>query len=266
MEITMNLKSKTALAALSLIASFAAFAEDKPPESTLAFNVGAVSDYRFRGITQANYGAAVQGGVDYAHKSGLYVGAWGSNVKWVKEVNGASKGSYELDLYGGYKSEAFGLAYDVGFITYMYPGNDSGDAGTPGAGAYSKADTKEFYGAVTYSVVTLKYSQSVGDFLGNPNSNASRYWDLSANFDLGNGYTLTPHAGRQTIPNIAGNVADYSDYSLTVAKDFGNGFTATGALVGTNADQGFYVNQGSPIGDGKYIAKNGAVIGVKYTF
>jgi uncharacterized protein (TIGR02001 family) len=189
-------------------------------------------------------------------------------VKWVKEVNGASKGSYELDLYGGYKSEAFGLAYDVGFITYMYPGNDSGDAGTPGAGLYSKADTKEFYGAVTYSVATLKYSQSLGDFLGNLNSNGSRYWDLSANFDLGNGYTLTPHVGKQTVPNqsagaYVGNAADYTDYAITLAKDFGNGFSATAAMIATDAKQDFYFNG---FGDGKLIGKSGAVVGVKYTF
>jgi uncharacterized protein (TIGR02001 family) len=267
----MNLKSKTAFAALALIAATAALAEDKAapvPDYTLAYNIGAVNDYRFRGITQTNYGAAVQGGVDFAHKSGVYLGAWASNVNWVKQVNGASKGDYELDLYGGYKGEIKpGLSYDVGFITYQYPGNDSGDAGSQlGAGAYSNASTKEVYLAVTYGLATLKYNQSLGDFLGNLSSNGSRYWDLSAAFDLGNGYSLTPHVGRQTIPNQPGDIANYTDYALTLGKDFGNGFSASAAMIATNADQTFYVNQSAPIGDGKYIAKNGAVIGVKYTF
>jgi uncharacterized protein (TIGR02001 family) len=274
----MNLKSKTALAALSLIASSAAFAQAATPaaaptpEYTLAYNIGAVSDYRFRGITQTNYGPAVQGGVDFTHKSGIYLGAWASNVKWVKQVNGASKGDYELDLYGGYKGEFMpGLSYDAGFITYQYPGNDSGEAGSAiGAGSYSNASTKEVYLAVTYSVATLKYSQSLGDFLGNLSSNGSRYWDLSANFDLGSGYTLTPHVGKQTIPNQVlngvANVADYTDYALTLAKDFGNGFSASAAYIATNADQNFYVNQSAPVGDGKYIAKSGLALGVKYSF
>jgi uncharacterized protein (TIGR02001 family) len=270
MEQAMKLKSKTALAVFSLIASSAVFAQAKAPEPdyTLAYNIGAVSDYRFRGITQTNYGAAVQGGIDFAHKSGIYLGTWASNVNWVKQVNGATKGDYELDLYGGYKGEIKpGLTYDVGYIAYTYPGNDSGVAnGAVAAGTYTKADTQEFYGALTYNVVTLKYNQSIGDFLGNPLSNASRYWDLSANFDLGNGYSFTPHVGRQTIPNQPGNIADYSDYALTVAKDFGNGFVASAAAIGSNADQTFYVNQSSPIGDGKYIAKSGLVLGVKYSF
>ena len=75
----MNLKSKTALAVLALI-STGAFAQTAPAEaeSTLGYNIGVVSNYSFRGITQTNYGGAVQGGVDYAHKSGFYVGAWAS--------------------------------------------------------------------------------------------------------------------------------------------------------------------------------------------
>ncbi|MDE2618044.1 MAG: TorF family putative porin [Burkholderiales bacterium] len=261
----MNLKSKIALAVMALTAGSAAMAQ-------LSYNIGAVSDYRVRGITQTNYGPAVQGGVDYAHSTGFYVGAWASNVKWVKEMNGASKGDYEIDLYGGYKAEFMpGLSYDIGFITYQYPGNDSGSAngGIVADGQYSNASTKEVYAAVTYKVATLKYNQSLGDFLGNVNSNGSRYWDLSAAFDLGNGFTLTPHIGRQTIPNnfgTNGKSADYTDYALTLAKDMGKGVTLTAAYITTNADDTFYVNQSAPLGDGKMIAKAGAVVGVKYTF
>jgi len=269
----MNLKSKIALATLTLIASSAAFAQAKAPEPdyTLAYNIGAVSDYRFRGITQTNYGAAVQGGIDFAHKSGIYLGAWASNVNWVKQVNGATQGDYELDLYGGYKGEIKpGLSYDVGYIAYTYPGNNSGAANPPlvTAGQYTKADTQEFYGALTWGITTLKYNQSLGDFLGNPLSNASRYWDLSANFDLTNGYNLVPHVGRQSIPNQGpnGNIADYNDFALTLGKDFGNGVSASLAYYYTTADQTFYVNQGAPIGDGKMIGKSGAALGVKYTF
>lgn len=266
----MNLKSKTALAALSLIASSAAFAQTKAPEPdyTLAYNIGAVSDYRFRGIAQTANQPSVQGGVDFAHKSGLYLGAWAaSNVKWIKDFNGASKGDYEVDLYGGYKGEIKpGLSYDVGLITYQYPGNDSGAVGTAGAGSFSNASTSEFYGALTYSVVTLKYNQSMGDFLGNLNSNGSRYWDLSANFDLGNGFTLTPHVGHQTIPNqnsatATGNAADYTDYALTLAKDFGKGLTGTVAATSTNAAENFYTDA-----NGRFLGKSVVLVGVKYSF
>jgi uncharacterized protein (TIGR02001 family) len=262
----MNLKSKTALAALALISS-GAFAQTAPaePESTLGYNIGVVSNYSFRGITQTNYGGAVQGGVDYAHKSGAYIGAWASNVAWVKQVNGASKGDYELDLYGGYKGELMeGLGFDVGFITYQYPGNDSGAAGTQGAGSFSNASTNEFYVGLTYGPVSFKVNQSSGDFLGNIGSSGSRYYDLSATLDLGDGYTLVPHVGRQTIPN-QNNLADYTDYALTLAKDLGNGLVVTAAAISTTAGP-FYVNQGAPSGDGKAIGKSNVVVGLKYSF
>jgi uncharacterized protein (TIGR02001 family) len=270
----MNLKSKTALAVLALIGSTAAFAQaaaPAAPENTLAFNVGAVSQYRFRGIEQTSGKAAIQGGLDFTHTSGLYLGAWASNVNWIKDFNGSSKGDYEVDLYGGYKAEIMpGLSYDVGLITYQYPGNDSGAAGTPGAGGFTKADTTEFYLGLTYSIVTAKYSQSMGDFLGNINSNASRYVEIAANFDLGDGYTLTPHVGRQTIPNqtfgtSVGNAADYTDYSLTLAKDFGNGFTVSLAAVGTDAkDRAFY--QATFNGQNRFLGSAAGVVGVKYSF
>lgn len=260
----MNLKSKIALAVLALTAGTAAMAQ-------VSYNVGAVSDYRFRGIEQTAGQPSLQAGVDYAHSSGLYVGAWAaSNIKWIKEFNGASKGDYEVDVYGGYKFDVKGVGLDVGVITYNYPGNDSGAAGTPGAGAFSKADTTEVYIGATYSVVTLKYNQSVGDFLGNLNSNGSRYWDLSANFDLGNGFTLVPHVGKQTIPNQSsgtkiGNAADYMDYALTLNKDFGNGLSASVAAVGTDTKENeFY--QATQNGQNRWLGKSGVLVGVKYTF
>ncbi len=261
-------KSKISLAALALLAVSAVSAQTKAPEPdyTLSYNIGVVSDYRFRGITQTNFGGALQGGIDFAHKSGFYAGAWASNVSWVKEFNGANNGSYELDLYAGFKGEiAKDLSFDIGLIGYMYPGNDSGNVGTPGAGLAANANTTEFYGALTYSYFTLKYNQSAGNFLGFINSSGARYWDLSANFDLSSGFTLTPHVGRQTVPNqgIGGTQADYSDYSLTLNKDFGKGFMGFLAAYGTSADQTFYVNSN---GNTNFIGKSGAAVGVKYSF
>ena len=43
-------------------------------------NIGAVTDYRFRGVSQTKNSLALQGGLDYAHSSGLYVGTWLSTV------------------------------------------------------------------------------------------------------------------------------------------------------------------------------------------
>ncbi len=257
----MNLKSKSALVLTALLAGTAAMAQSKAPEPdyTLSYNIGVVSDYRVRGIAQTSYNPALQGGVDFAHKSGFYLGAWASNVSWIKEYGGATDGTYEIDLYGGYKgSISKDLGYDVGVITYQYPGNTLGNVA-----GYANASTTEIYGALTYSVATLKYYRSTGNFLGNVNSSGSQYFDLSANFDLGSGFTLTPHIGRQTIPNQTNSAGDYTDYALTLAKDFGNGLVGTIAAVGTGgtAKTTFYTDT-----KGKFLANDAVVVGLKYSF
>lgn len=265
MKLQTNPLKIAALLATVLVTS-TTMAQTKAPEPdyTLGYNVGVVSDYRFRGMTQTNFGGALQGGVDFAHKSGLYVGTWASNVSWIKQFNGATAGDWELDIYGGFKGEiTSGLGFDVGVIGYIYPGNNSGAVGTPGAGAVTDTNTTEVYGALTYSVVSLKYSHSTGNFLGFLNSSGSNYLDLSANFDLGSGFTLTPHVGRQVVKGQAGNLGDYTDYSVTLVKDFGNGFSASLAAYGTDANQTFYANTN---GNTNFIGKSGAAVGIKYSF
>ena len=258
-------------ASLTILVTSTSFAQTKAPEPdyTVAYNVGVVTDYRFRGLSQTSLKPALQLGVDFAHKSGLYLGAFGSNVSWVKDFNLATKGSYEIDLYGGLKGKITeDLGFDVGLIAYIYPGNNSGAFGTPGVGGYSNANTNEIYGGLTYNVFSFKYSRSIGDFLGNLRSGGSQYFDLSANFDLGDGFTLTPHIGRQTVPNqnfgtsTDGKAANYMDYALTLGKDFGSGLSGTAALIGTDTKRpGFYRDSKN-----KDLGKSTLVVGVKYSF
>lgn len=84
-------------------------------------NIGATSNYMWRGLTQTDDKAAVQGGLDYSHDSGLYVGTWASNVDFGED----SYDGAEVDVYGGIKRELKGgLSYDVGVIDYTYPSED----------------------------------------------------------------------------------------------------------------------------------------------
>lgn len=249
----MNIKSKLLLALLAT--SSAAFAQTAPaaPESTIAYNVGVVSEYRYRGQGQSRGEPALQGGVDYANANGFYAGAWGSTIKWIKD-SGATDGSLELDLYGGYKFEAAGLGFDVGYLRYEYVGNK-----LKNVSGFTNANTDEIYGAVTYGVTTLKYSYAMSDLFGNIDSKGSTYWDLSANYDLGNGYTLTPHAGRQSVKNSA---LSYTDVALTLGKDLGDGLSASVSAISTNGKADLF-SANTP----KYnTAKSIVVVGVKYSF
>ena len=243
------MKMSQSLLVLALsAAALPVFADEPAPADPLSFNIGAVSEYRYRGISQSRLKPALQGGIDYAYSSGFYIGTWASTIKWVKDAGG--DGSVEIDVYGGYKTEiAPGLTADVGVLQYYYPSNKLS----------TSANTFEVYGALSYGPVTAKYSHGTTNLFGVPDSKNSGYLDVSANFDIGDGMTLTPHVGHQTVKHTS--VASYTDYSLTLAKDI-SGVVVSAAIVGTDADKGFYASPAN----GKFMGKTTLVVGLKKTF
>lgn len=247
------------IVALSLAGSaFAQTAAPAPaPESTLSYNIGATTDYRYRGISQSGKKPAINGGIDYAHNSGFYIGTWASSITWLKDTTAnpnTTKGPIEIDVYGGYKgSLAEGVGYDLGGLYYWYAGNDLKK--TPGL---VSPNTFELYGALTFGIVTVKYSHATTNLFGTANSKNSGYLDLSANFDLGSGWSVVPHVGAQKIKN--GN--SYSDYSVAVNKDI-DGLVLSLAAVGTSGLGAPYLLPGSGTRD---LAKSGLVFSIKKTF
>jgi len=276
---------KTALATVAALAALGgpaiAFADDAPAAaaSPLTYNIGVVSDYRYRGISQSKLKPALQGGIDYANGP-FYVGTWASTISWVKDsmksynIAGAAaaaannttftpvdeKGApVEWDLYGGTKGDIIKdtLSYDVGVLAYVYLGQKFHDIGL------SNPDTGEVYGALTYGVFTAKVSVSATPLFGVPKSKGSQYYDLSANFDLGSGFTLTPDVGYQNITGSVSKAADlsYGAYSATLNKDFGKGLSASLQVIATDAKKADYQTSNN-----KFTGRTGVVAGVKYSF
>jgi uncharacterized protein (TIGR02001 family) len=244
-------KKSLLVVALGVAFSLPAFAEDAPAAAakpfTVTSNVGMVSDYIYRGITQTSHSAAVQGGFDLAHSSGAYAGVWGSNVSWITDsgatVAGKGGPTMELDTYFGYKGAPMeDVGYDVGYVRYNYLGTY-----TPATG-FNNADTAEVYAAVSYKFVTLKYSYSLLDgFLTVADTKGTNYLDLTASYTLADsGVTLLAHAGKQTITgknnaDTSGNALSYSDYKLGVSKDFG-GYVLGLAYTTTNVTPAWEYN------------------------
>jgi uncharacterized protein (TIGR02001 family) len=125
------------------------------------------------------------------------------------------------------------------------------------------------YGALTYGPVTAKLSYALNDLFGNYNfgtrqsTKGSTYAELNGSFDLGAGFTLAPHVGHQQIVHIAN--ASYTDYSLTVMKDIGSGVTLGAAVLGTDADKGFYV-PGAAANSSQFLGRTSLVISAKIGF
>ena len=110
-------------------------------QAGVSANVALTTDYVWRGVSQNGEDPALQGGFDYAHDSGFYVGAWAANVSF----GGAST---ELDLYAGWSTEfENGLGLDFGIIEYTYHGSDIADGN----------DFTEYYGSVSYAGFGVTY-------------------------------------------------------------------------------------------------------------
>ncbi|MBJ7309649.1 TorF family putative porin [Rugamonas sp. CCM 8940] len=238
-----------ATAVMAACAGSYAHAEDIKPDNETSFNAGVVSDYRFRGISQTRLKPAVQGGVDYVNNpTGLYVGAWASNIKWTKDAGGS--GQIEVDLYAGKRGQITSdVSYDVGVLTYVYPSN----------GLATSANTSEVYGQVGYGPAYLKYSHSLTNLFGYADSKNSGYVDLGANIDAGNGFTVNLHAGHQKVKGS--DVANYTDWKIGATKDFG---VVSGALavIGSNAREEAY----SSAANGKFLGKTALVLSISKTF
>ena len=176
---------KTALTlAIGLMISGAA-------NAALEANIGATSNYMWRGYTQSSEDGAISGGLDYSHDSGLYAGTWVSSL--------GGTGS-EVDYYAGFSGESESVGYDLGYIYYQYD-----DA--------SLSDFAEVYGSVTMSGVTAGIASEV--YTQGGTDLDQTYYSLSSDFELTDGFGLTATAGRY---NRDGS-DDYSHLTLDVTKD-----------------------------------------------
>lgn len=189
--------------------------------SPITANVAVTSDYRFRGVSQSAKDPALQGGVDYAHPTGFYLGAWGSTIDFEGFDDDAD---VEIDLYGGYKWKAAGVDWDLGLIHYAYPGSDS-DNDLP---------FTEIYFGGAYGPVFAKYFYT-NDYTG-PTDEGAYYLTAGANFDLGGGYGLGVSIGQSGGDGIEESFGDsYLDYKLGVSKEFA-GFGFNLSYIDTDID------------------------------
>ena len=189
--------------ALMMLASFTA------AHAQLTGNAAITSDYRFRGISQTQTSPTLQGGIDYSHSSGFYVGNWNSGVS--DKVYPGSSG-FESDLYAGVKRKFGFVDVDAGVLQYFYAGSKS-------------ANTTEVYASASVGALNLKASQSTTDYFGLSNSKGTRYLELNVAQPIGKtGFTAVVHAGHTDVANHSAN--NYQDYSVGVTTTV-KGFDVT---------------------------------------
>ena len=218
------------------------------PDFTFSGNLTIGSDYRFRGFSQTDYQPTIQGGVDFAHKSGFYLGNWNSNVS-SNLYNGAP---IEMDFYGGWKTTFGDFGLDVGAIYYYYPGT----------GEYNpdfEAKNFEAYIGGSYGPVSLKYFYSFTNFFGleapGYDTKGSQYFDLSGTFPVADGIAVVAHVGYQYVKNyeaIGGPGDNVWDYKLGATWDIlGSGWVAGGFWVSASESKFFMTAENPPQGAGR---------------
>lgn len=244
---------KKLLLALALSAGFVASAQ-----AQLTGNLGLTSDYRFRGVSQTQNAPAVQGGIDYAHKSGFYVGNWNSSVSSELYSNGAG---VESDLYAGFKKDVYkGITIDIGSYNYFYP------RATTSAATGSNFDTYEAFAGVGYKdMISAKYSQTLGNgYFGTANARGTSYIQVDGKLPVPmvKKLAVVAHYGRTNVAN-SGSL-DYNDinagFVYTLPKEFD-----LGVKYYTNTGMSNTFQTANTV-NGQKLYKNAVVVSLTKTF
>jgi uncharacterized protein (TIGR02001 family) len=181
-------------------------AADEGRKFTYSFNIGATSDYVFRGISQTDNDPTIQGGIDLGYGI-LYAGWWASGLDFEAGLNDAQ---VEMDWYGGIRPTWGKATFDLGVIYYTYPGSGP------------------ILPAITYpdlNYVELKAGVS-GEVVKNLTAGGTIYWSPDYFAETGSVWTFegvaayTFHQVGVFVPAITGTIGyqtssddDYSNFN-----------------------------------------------------
>jgi uncharacterized protein (TIGR02001 family) len=210
------------------------------------------SDYLFRGISQTRNNWAFQGTFDAQHESGVYVGAFITNAKFL--ANPWNDTRQELDLLAGYRFNVGPVALDIGYIAYLYPGQDK----APGT------QLNEFQEVALKASYTIDPVKVMAGFYYSPNyfgrSGDGFYLEGGADVTLPYGFTASARLGYQWIErNAFFGTPDYLWYSVGVAREIYWGVTAGVGWYGTDISKRDCAplvdraNGGQRICDGRFL-------------
>jgi len=192
----MKLIKTTLLAAVASVAmGGAALAQEGVFD--FSFNVGAATDYVFRGVSQTDESGQIFAGVDTTLFGIGYAGAWISNV----DFGGSTDG--ELDLYAGVKPVIGPVNLDLGVVYYGYlnQANGADEDYTEWKIAGSTAVGPATVGAALF------YSN---DFFGG--TGEATYFELNGSAPVAEKVSVSGAIGKQ---NVEGPF-DYTTWNLGV--------------------------------------------------
>lgn len=223
------------------------FAEAPASPHSISGNIGVLSSYNLRGITNVpeNKGATLQGGLDYSHDSGFYAGWWGSTLDY-----GLGNGTeFENDFYAGYNGTINDdLSYTLGFTYYYYY-----DIGTSNGNGFETMLGLN-YKDVNFTAQTLLEDTIWGN-------TGDTYFKAAYSYALPNDFSLDTALGLYAYK-------DSGDYISSSTESFGFRHFDVGVSKSL-AETGVTANINYTVGgyDRNDIKQNNKVVfGLKYAF
>lgn len=200
----------------------------------ISANVGATTDYIWRGMSQNDGGSSLSGGLDIDFGNGFYAGTWvGDTAAADLEADATATdfGTQEVDYYAGYAGEAGSISYDVGYIAYTYPSSQS-DADADFSEAYITLGMGAF--SASYYTLVDADGADAGD---------STYISVDYETEVG-GFGVALHYGNYDGDFVGDD--DQTDTSITLSKDaFSYSLVTTDGLSGADDDARFVVSWGA---------------------
>ncbi len=203
-------------------------------QAELSGNIGAASNYIFRGVSLSGDAAAVSGGIDLETGSGFYAGTWMTNLA------SGSKQNAEVDLYAGFGGDMGAISYDVNGLYYYYPG-DAGDID------YAEATVSAGVGPATASFSYTVWGEADDGVFVQGDWYASISADIPV--DLG-GFAPSVLVGYYDFTDdgdAAVGDASYTHVNVSLTKDAGDLGALTVSFDQTDGANGDAVSDGDPM-------------------
>ncbi|MDQ8934195.1 TorF family putative porin [Acinetobacter rudis] len=225
-------------------------------ETGLSGNIGVVTKYIYRGGIENN-DLAAQGGLEYAHKSGIHAGYWGSTLDYNPAKEDKATG-FEHDLYIAYAKQLNpDWSYRLQSTAYIYHNANKVSAEQ---GGHRNVTTYDVSAAVNYKNLSLATavivadasSSNAGDTYISAAYSHPLVYDLSLNTSIG--ATAYNHSHDDDI------VTTSKDFTLSEARlGLSKKFTNTGLVASIDYIYGGKNRMGEDY-------KDHTVLGLNYQF
>lgn len=209
----------SALAFASTTTPALADGDEEAASSGFSGYVTLTSDYRFRGISQSDNGAALQADIAYTHSSGIFLEAWASNVDF--SPFGDSDTSLEIDLTAGYEVALSDFTdFSIKAVYYAYLNQPDFPPGVDDANYFEFiAGISRKLGSTTLTVEAAyspEYGSDGGVAWAGTAGLSAPLWKNVWFFD---GIDGSAHLGVQGFDDSA---VDYTFWDLGLTANYGN--------------------------------------------